>query len=70
MHIFSRLKDFNVEEVSEFVLKINPTIICAESTVIRMLSESLPDYISEFGHVAQYVGDENVIEKNKKGNVT
>ena len=64
MHIFSRLKDFNVEEVSEFVLKINPTIICADSTVIRMLSESLPDYISEFGHVAQYVGDENVIEKN------
>lgn len=54
MHIFSRNRDFDVDELIELILVEEPSMICAEADIIIALSEKLPQYKKEIGHVAKY----------------
>ena len=56
LHIYSKDLDFDVSELSTFILQHQPSIICASADLIRLLSPSLSaqGYQTEFGHIGKY----------------
>ncbi|EOT39961.1 GNAT family N-acetyltransferase [Enterococcus columbae] len=54
LHIYSRKKIFNIRELCQLIYSENPTIICAERSIIVKLGNLLPDYKIKFGFIAQY----------------
>ncbi len=53
MHIFSKNRDCNYDEIKELILEEDPSVICAEKFLIENLSEILKEkgYSSEYGWV-------------------
>ncbi|WP_296884162.1 GNAT family N-acetyltransferase [uncultured Methanobrevibacter sp.] len=53
MHIFSKNKDCNYEEIKKIITKENPSIICAEKFLIENLANILKEskYSAEYGWV-------------------
>lgn len=55
MHVFSKEKNAELEEICDLILREKPTMICAEATIIQQLGMFLDgEYRLEIGHVAQY----------------
>ena len=57
MHVYSKDLNFDVKELSEFILERNPSIICANAELIRILEPMLcpNSFVSEFGHIGKFV---------------
>jgi len=53
IHIYSKNKDVNYNELIKFVLKNNPTMICGEKEIIENLEENLKykNFVSEYGSI-------------------
>lgn len=62
MHIYSKEKLFDVSEVVELILFVNPTMICAEARIINLLSDYITGYEKKIGFVAQFTGKNNCNE--------
>lgn len=58
MHIYSREKVFNAEEIVDLINVRKPSMICAEATIIKKLSQNLKEYKMELGYVARFFGNE------------
>lgn len=57
MHVYSKDLNFDVKELSEFILDKNPSIICASAELIKLLEPMLCSngFVSEFGHIGKFV---------------
>lgn len=57
MHVYSKDLNFEVKELSEFILERNPSIICASAELIKLLEPMLCSngFVSEFGHIGKFV---------------
>ncbi len=57
MHIYSRQLNFDVQELMEFLLEKNPSIICASAELIKLLEPQMSSYgfISEYGHIGKFI---------------
>lgn len=53
MHIFSKHKDIKYDEINNLIRTEKPTIICAESTIIKKLESKLNNYYSEYGWIRE-----------------
>lgn len=54
IHIYSKFKDCNYNEICDFISKVKPKVICAESEIIKKLELLLKnDYNSEYGWIRQ-----------------
>lgn len=55
MHVYSKNDNFNSSELISFIIKMNPSIICAKKDIIKKLSLPLSkyNYESEFGWVRE-----------------
>ncbi|MDO5831267.1 MAG: GNAT family N-acetyltransferase [Methanobrevibacter sp.] len=53
MHIFSRNKDCDFDEIRELIMEESPSVICSEKFLIESLSDTLKEmeYNSEYGWV-------------------
>ena len=53
LHVYSRELDFDVYELVQFILDVNPTIICAYAELIKLLEPYLCSrgFVSEYGHI-------------------
>ena len=61
LHIFSKEIDFDAKELLDFVIKRNPSIICASAELIKIMEPYLTSkgFISEFGHIGKYIQNES-----------
>lgn len=57
MHVYSKDLNFDVKELSEFILERNPSIICACAELIKLLEPMLCSngFAAEFGHIGKFV---------------
>ena len=57
MHVYSKQLDFDVQELTEFLIEKNPSIICASAELIKLLEPQMSSngFISEFGHIGKFV---------------
>ncbi len=57
MHIYSKRLNFDVQELTEFLLEKNPSIICASAELIMLLEPQMSSngFISEYGHIGRFV---------------
>lgn len=57
LHIYSKSLDFDVQELVNFILKRNPTIVCATAELIRLLVPYLTSlgYSYELGYIGKHV---------------
>lgn len=60
MHVYSKKLNFEVQELTEFLLEKKPSIICASAELIKLLEPqmSFTGFISEFGHIGKYIHSE------------
>lgn len=69
MHVFSKDKDCDFEEISKLIITENPSVICAEKFLIKNLFDILKerDYLAEYGWVRvlskHYNCDNSIVEK-------
>lgn len=56
LHVYSKDLNFEVSELSEFIIRKNPSIICASSEIIKLLEPQMccNGFVSEFGHIGKY----------------
>lgn len=57
MHLFSKNNDFNKDEVRDFVIYHNPSMICAAKETILTLQDEFTSlgFYAEYGHVGQFI---------------
>lgn len=57
LHIYSKRLDFDIPELTEFILMRNPSIVCATADTIRLLAPYLcsKGFSSEFGYIGKHV---------------
>ena len=57
MHIYSKQFNFDVLELTEFLVEKNPSIICGSAELIKLLEPhmSFNGFISEYGHIGKYI---------------
>lgn len=57
LHIYSKDIEFDVSELLEFILRRNPSIICARTEIIKILEPYLNEkgFTAEYGHVGRFV---------------
>lgn len=62
LHVFSKELQFDVNELTKFIIQKNPSIICASAELIRLLEPLLCSngFISEFGYIGKYVHSEPI----------
>lgn len=55
LHLYSRNRDFNSEEIANFIRDINPSIVCAEKPLILVLKPllSTDGYVTELGYIGK-----------------
>lgn len=53
IHIYSKNREIDYDELGKFLLKINPTMICAEKIIIEELEKKplLSEYLVEYGSI-------------------
>lgn len=61
LHIFSRNNDLDSKEVSELVKEIKPTIVISTAETIKIIEPTLTEmgFLSEFGHIGEWMGSTN-----------
>lgn len=66
MHIFSRKHDYDIQELKDFIIKKNPTMICGEKrTIIELYNElKVKEYFLETGWVRKLSNIEKVDRSN------
>lgn len=62
IHVYSKTKEIDYNEMTEFLLKRNPTMICAEKMIIENLEKQLniKNYLAEYGSIRSLSNIENV----------
>lgn len=57
MHVYSKQLNFDVQELTEFLIEKTPSIICASAELIKLLEPQMSSngFISEFGHIGKFV---------------
>ena len=57
MHVYSKQLNFDVQDLTEFLLEKKPSIICASAELIRLLEPQMISngFISEYGHIGKFV---------------
>ncbi len=57
MHVYSNQFNNDVQELTEFLLEKNPSIICASAELIKLLEPQMSSkgFISEYGHIGKFV---------------
>ena len=57
MHVYSKQLNFNVQELTRFLLEKNPSIICACAELIKLLEPQMSSngFISEFGYIGKFI---------------
>lgn len=57
MHVYSKQLNFDVQELTEFLLEKNPTIICACAELVKLLEAQMSSngFLSEYGHIGKFV---------------
>ena len=57
MHIYSKQLNFEVQEMTEFLLEKKPSIICASAELIKLLEPNLisKGFVSEYGHIGKFI---------------
>lgn len=57
LHVYSKDLNFDIKELSKFILERNPSIICASAELIKLLEPMLcsSGFASEFGHIGKFV---------------
>lgn len=53
IHIYSKNKEIDYDELKKFLLEVNPTMICAEKIIIENLEKNLlaSEYLVEYGSI-------------------
>lgn len=54
MHIYSKLKNCNYEEITKLILEFNPSIICSEKEIINNLEKRI-EYKAKYGWVRELI---------------
>ena len=72
LHVYAKEMDFDVIEMTEFIITKAPSIICASAELIRKIAPGLSDlgYISEFGHIGKFSKLGDVIPDDNIGRAT
>ena len=57
LHVYSKDLNFDVNELSELIIKRNPSIICASADIIKLLELQLCSrgFVSEYGHIGKFM---------------
>ena len=57
VHVYSKQLNFDVKELTEFLMEKNPSIICACAELIRLLEPHMSSkgFLSEYGHVGKFI---------------
>lgn len=57
IHVYSKHLNFDVQELTEFLIDKNPSIICASTELIKFLEPQMTTsgFISEYGHIGKFV---------------
>ncbi len=57
MHVYSKQQNFDVQELTEFLIEKKPSIICASAELIKLLEPQMSSngFISEYGHIGKFV---------------
>ena len=57
MHVYSKQLNFDVQELTEFLLERRPSIICASAEIIKMMEPNLTSngFISEYGYIGKFI---------------
>lgn len=64
LHIFSRNNDLDSKEFRDLVKEIKPTIVISTAKTIKVIEPALSEmgFLSEFGHVGEWIGATNSTE--------
>ncbi len=67
LHIYSKNNDFELQEICELVEKVNPSLVNATAETIKIIEPVLKEkgFQSEFGHISEWLGDDDVIEEDE-----
>ncbi len=67
LHVFSRISDFDVTEICELVKVVKPTMVNATAETIRKIEPELSKlgFMSEFGHIGEWMGSADRIEDDE-----
>ena len=67
LHVFSRTSDFDVAEICELVKEVKPTMVNAMAETIRKIEPELSKlgFMSEFGHIGEWMGSADRIEDDE-----
>ncbi len=67
IHIFSRDNEFDILELADLLMKINPTIINARLETIKKIEPILKGkgFLSEFGHIGEWMEDDTSWTQDK-----
>lgn len=57
IHVYSKQLNFDVQELTEFLLEKNPSIICASAEIVKLLEPRLSSngFFPEIGHIGKFV---------------
>ena len=57
MHVYSKQLNFDVKELTEFLIEKNPSIICASAELIKLLEPQMSSngFISEYGYIGKFI---------------
>ena len=57
MHVYSKHLNIDVQELTEFLMEKNPSIICASAELIKLLEPHMSSngFVSEYGHIEKYI---------------
>ena len=57
MHVYSKQLNFDVQELTRFLIEKKPSIICASAELIKLLETQMSPYgfISEYGHIGKFI---------------
>ena len=60
IHVYSKQLNFDVQELTNFLIEKKPSIICASAELIKLLEPQMSTYgfISEYGHIGKYIHSE------------
>lgn len=67
LHVFSRNNDLDVTEICELVKEVKPTMVNSMAETIRKIEPALAKlgFISEFGHIGEWMGDAGEVEDDE-----
>lgn len=60
IHLYSKKMDFDIDELMQLLRGLSYSIICGKADLINLLSEHLPTFTAEIGHVARLYNIESI----------